>query len=197
MIITFSSCSVEKRMFNKGYYIDWHSSAKSTNNQASKSQDLATENSTKEVDRDVTEHIETNAPKTIVSAESEIEKVAEIAETDQVSTEFKGYSFSQIMKMPKSAVKTEIKNEFRKLKTLDLKAPAPAPRKMSTIIKLAIIITGLAMISLIIAFWSWYFYLLSGITGTAGVPVYRIFLLTGLISLALGLTLFILYWLTH
>ena len=68
-------------------------------------------------------------------------------------------------------------------------------RKMSTILKLAIIFAGLGIIALIVGFFSWYFYFLTTITGTVTAPLYPTLLSAGLVSVAIGLFLFIAYWL--
>lgn len=197
LILFLPSCSIEKRIYNNGYYIDWHTSVKSAKNQELTAQDLATENYNNEVDQQITE-MNSSADGSLKDVSEELEKIVETPEKNSASTDYSGFTLKQIMQMPGSVIKSEIKNEFHKLKTLDVKAPV-APKKMSAIIKIAIILTGLAVISLIIAFWSWYFYLIKGIVagGAPGVSTYKIFLVSGLISLALGLTLFILYWITH
>lgn len=197
LVTVFSSCSIQKRTFNQGYYVDWHLSSKSkaAEKQASDSEMAAKVQSASErvyvkETGDLSE--ESFAEYTPENGTAEN---ADHPESASAEAERKQPSFSEIIDMPRTVVRSEIKNELRRHR--DPQFTAPKARKMSIVVKLAIIFSGLAVLSLIIAFWSWYFYFLGGLVGTATVPTFRIFLIAGLISLALGLFLFILYWLTH
>jgi hypothetical protein len=199
LVTVFSSCSIQKRTFNKGYYVDWHFSSKSNSAEKGTSEnELALQGSSASKKDFIQESSDLNKE---TYAENDLKNEIESrlydpeVATHRSAAERKHPSFSQIMDMPRTVVRSEIKNELRQLRNPEFMSP-PA-RKMSVVLKLAIIFSGLAILSLIIAFWSWYFYVLGSLAGTATVPAFRIFLITGLISLALGLFLFIIYWLTH
>ena len=197
LMTLFSSCSIQKRTFNQGYYFNWHFSSKTklAEKQTSENESVVKESlaSEKEFIKESSDLNEENFAEN--NLKNETDRHLDDQESVVAATERKHSSFSQIMDLPRSVIKSEIKSELRKLR--DIQFMAPPARKMSIVLKLAIIFSGLAIISLIIAFWSWYFYLLGGLVGTATVPTFRIFLIAGLISLALGLFLFILHWLTN
>ncbi len=197
LMTLFSSCSIQKRTFNQGYYFNWHFSSKTklAEKQTSENESVVKESlaSEKEFIKESSDLNEENCAEK--NLKNETDRHLDDQESVVAATERKHSSFSQIMDLPRSVIKSEIKSELRKLR--DTQFMAPPARKMSVVLKLAIIFSGLAIISLIIAFWSWYFYVLGGLVGTATVPTFRIFLIGGLISLALGLFLFILHWLTN
>ena len=197
LMTLFSSCSIQKRTFNQGYYFNWHFSSKTklAEKQTSENESVVKESlaSEKEFIKESSDLNEENFAEN--DLKNETDRHLDDQESVVAATERKHSSFSQIMDLPRSVIKSEIKSELRKLR--DIQFMAPPARKMSIVLKLAIIFSGLAIISLIIAFWSWYFYVLGGLVGTATVPTFRIFLIAGLISLALGLFLFILHWLTN
>jgi hypothetical protein len=197
LMTLFSSCSIQKRTFNQGYYFNWHFSSKTklAEKQTSENESVVKESlaSEKEFIKESSDLNEKNFAEN--DLKNETDRRLDDQESVVATTERKHSSFSQIMDLPRSVIKSEIKSELRKLR--DTQFMAPPARKMSVVLKLAIIFSGLAIISLIIAFWSWYFYILGGLVGTATVPTFRIFLIAGLISLALGLFLFILHWLTN
>lgn len=197
LMTLFSSCSIQKRTFNQGYYFNWHFSSKTklAEKQTSENESVVKESlaSEKELIKESSDLNEENFAEN--DLKNETDRHLDDQESVVAATERKHSSFSQIMDLPRSVIKSEIKSELRKLR--DTQFMAPPARKMSVVLKLAIIFSGLAIISLIIAFWSWYFYVIGGLVGTATVPTFRIFLIAGLISLALGLFLFILHWLTN
>ena len=197
LMTLFSSCSIQKRTFNQGYYFNWHFSSKTklAEKQTSENESVVKESlaSEKEFIKESSDLNEENFAEN--NLKNETDRHLDDQESVVAATERKHSSFSQIMDLPRSVIKSEIKSELRKLR--DTQFMAPPARKMSIVLKLAIIFSGLAIISLIIAFWSWYFYVIGGLVGTASVPTFRIFLIAGLISLALGLFLFILHWLTN
>ena len=120
-------------------------------------------------------------------------------ENEIISPIDKQMSLREIYKMPKASIKNEIKKEILKIK--NNKALTPRGR-MSIIVKLAIILTGLGLVLLIVSFWLWIFNVGSNIydpyTGTYESSSYsKLPLVIGLVTLAAGLFLFILSFLAN
>lgn len=197
IIFLINSCTLEKRRYSSGYYMS--SKSNSTRTQQKNGEQTIVENTTVENSAEMNNLVPEN-----------IEHLADQKESARNNSASKGSSkFLNADKTQSEQQLIQSKNEVSKFKKrnkevlnrLDGKienANAYAlstRRKMSTILKLAIIFAGLGIIALIVGFFSWYFYFLTTITGTVTAPLYPTLLSAGLVSVAIGLFLFIAYWL--
>lgn len=197
VLLLISSCSIEKRRYSSGYYMSNKSNT--------------TKPQQKNVEQTIVEYTDLeNSAVTNDLLSKNIEPLIEQKETARNTDISKSSSeLSSDIKPQAEQQYIQSKNEVKKfnnrnpegLNTLNKKVEKAhayalsTKRKMSPILKLAIIFTGLGIIALIVGFFSWYFYVLTTITGTVTAPLYPTLLSAGVVTLAIGLFLFIAYWL--
>ena len=196
VLLLISSCSIEKRRYSSGYYMSNKSNT--------------TKPQQKNVEQTIVEYTDLeNSAVTNDLLSKNIEPLIEQKETARNTDISKSSSeLSSDIKPQAEQQYIQSKNEVKKfnnrnpegLNTLNKKVKKAhdyalsTKRKMSPILKLAIIFTGLGIIALIVGFFSWYFYVLTTITGTVTAPLYPTLLSAGVVTLAIGLFLFIAYW---
>lgn len=197
--LLISSCSVEKKRYSNGYYISKHPRSFNIGSNESESSiiPISTERDStfKQVDKQFVENNILPQEKSVIERNS--------ITTHSVASNFNDnlIKSNRIENDSNKDVEQNKKREilFRNKDVEGKQLPLAdgGRRKMSTVLKLAIIFTGLGIIALIVGFFSWYFFFLATVTGTVTSPFYLTLLTYGLISFCLGLLLFITYWLSH
>jgi preprotein translocase subunit SecF len=200
-LLFISSCTLHKRIDKKGYLFEVKHKSSKENKNVEVANIESNENEVLVEELDIQTLNSNNSKSIKLANESNVESdelSIENNENEIISPLDKQMSLREIYKMPKASIKNEIKKEILKIK--NNKALTPRGR-MSIIIKLAIILTGLGLVLLIVSFWLWLFtaaYSIDPYSGTsepsskATLP-----LVIGLVTLAAGLFLFILSFLAN
>ena len=196
-LLLISSCSIEKRRYSSGYYMSAKSNPikpQKNNVEPTNIENKIVENSTVTNDlfskniEPLPEQKETGRNTNISISSSELSSAVKTqSEQQHVQSQNEVQKFDN--RNPEGLNRLDGKIEKAHAYSLSTR------RKMSPILKMAIIFTGLGIIALIVSFFSWYFYVLSSMTGTSVTPLYTRLLSAGLVSIAVGLFLFIAYWL--
>ena len=202
-ILFISSCTIHNRVNKYGYSVKFKHTASSKNKNLETTNiklneaDLLVEEldnqslNTKEVEVKISAD-ESNIKSGGLNIDNSENENLElnIEGSEIISPLDKQMSLREIYKLPRSSIKNEIKKEFKKFKALTPR------RRLSIVLKLAIIFTALSLVLLIVSFWLWYFEFISELypNNDGGGDNYyaQILLISGLATLGLGLFLFIL-----
>jgi hypothetical protein len=201
-LLFISSCTLHKRIDKKGYLFEVKHKSSKENKNVEVANIESNENEVLVEELDIQTLNSNNSKSINLANESNVESdelSIENNENEIISPLDKQMSLREIYKMPKASIKNEIKKEILKIK--NNKALTPRGR-MSIIVKLAIILTGLGLVLLIVAFWLWIFnagnLVYDAYSGTYEQSSYsKLPLVIGLVTLAAGLFLFILSFLAN
>ncbi len=207
-LLFISSCTLHKRIDKNGYFVEFkHKSAANNNSFETANMDLNESNvyveaenkslSTNNFEGNITAEASSNKSGDLNIDNENSEVNLEGSEIQIIAPLDKQLTLREINKMSKSTIKSEIKKEVSKIKKFKALTPR---RRMSIILKLAIILTGVSLVLLIISFWLWIFnagnIYYDAYTGTYLQSSYNsAFLVAGLVTLGAGLFLFILSFL--
>jgi|694.fasta_scaffold17319_4 hypothetical protein len=196
IIFLINSCTLEKRRYSSGYYLSNSCNSKKIRlNQINNAIQEKRYNEYSTVKEDSIQLNSESIVKETTPLQNEVDEKSydEIISQKTTKPEQCYVQSNNEMKVSNNPI-GGIQNRNTKIENTQSNSLS-TKRKMSTILKLAIIFTGLGIIALIVGFFSWYFYFLASVTGTIAAPLYPTLLTAGLISLAVGIFLFIAFWL--
>ncbi|MFT7612631.1 MAG: hypothetical protein ACI9J3_001594 [Parvicellaceae bacterium] len=200
VFIIMNSCSIQKRHYRGGFNINWKGVDLSLKNRVNnknvfsdtlKSEDLAKATTLS----DVNSYNDDDNP---AVASIDIENNDEMPLLELSNKKNASSTIVNNRKLFTSEISTisnlEIKQIIKERK--DESKEETEPRNgMPTLVKLGLILLGLGLIFLIVAFWTWYFALIGAIAGVASTSSAGLFLTLGIMGSCIGLGLLIISWL--